>query len=51
MNISWTHNEEVVSCLCACPFQYYISEITGHIYNQFVIVIWSILLENDNKNI
>jgi len=50
MYIRWTHNQEVVFCLLACPFQYCISEITGHIYNQFVIAIWSIWLENDKKN-
>jgi hypothetical protein len=50
MYIRWTHNQEIVSCLRAFPLQYCISEITGHIYNQFVIGIWNIWLENDQKN-
>ena len=50
MNTRWAHNQEAVSCLRACPFQYRISEFTVHIYNQCVIVIWRIWLENDKKN-
>jgi hypothetical protein len=44
------YKQEVMSCFRACPFKYCISEITGQIYIQLVIVIWNILVENDKKN-